>query len=248
MMSNYYNDFFRNHERLFRDFESDFGREIIPSLPGMLNTFHQELPMLSWTDDDFFLPIEQGMSGDREIDSGLRDLNSKFEEDYKKLRQNYEKQLLQIHDKRSQLGKGLQQSPAEGPAHQQHLPAEGQAHQQHQQHKQHQLHQQHQQHPATGSAGKMDVESDKIQQQPRRMNDAYEYYFTSTRQLKDGKETGETIEKKEKIVDGKKELETKITKYNPDGTKDVQRIIEDENGKKETKLRLDNKNQPLQLE
>lgn len=91
----------------------------------------------------------------------------------------------------------------------------------------------------------MEVEGERV---PSIANDSYKYHFTSSRQLKDGKETGETVEKKEKIVEGKKIHETKITKYNPDGTKDVQRIIEDESGKKETKLRLDNNDQPLQLQ
>lgn len=93
----------------------------------------------------------------------------------------------------------------------------------------------------------MEVENERKSKQPA-TDDVYEYYFTSTRSLKDGKETGETVEKKEKIVEGKKILETKVTKYNPDGTKDVHCITEDENGKKEKKLRLDNKDKPLQLQ
>jgi hypothetical protein len=229
MMSNYYNNFFRNHERLFRDFERDFGRDsMLPSTGGI---FHQDLPMLSWTDDDFFMPSQQ-RTGSTQIDSSLQNLNSQFEADYKKLRQNYEQQLWQIHGQNRLTNQSTTQS-----TNQQQAAGESQ--------------QQQQQHPATG--GTMEVEQGSRQQKHQHQhhmpkNDAYEYYFTSTRNYKDGKETGETVEKKEKIVDGKKILETKITKYNPDGTKDVQRITEDENGKKESKLRLDSKDQPLQLE
>jgi len=86
------------------------------------------------------------------------------------------------------------------------------------------------------------------EEKPIRSNDAYSYYYTSNRHYRNGTESGETIEKKEKLVDGKKVVEHKITKFNPDGTKDVQHITEDETGKKETKLRLDNKDQPLQLQ
>jgi len=91
----------------------------------------------------------------------------------------------------------------------------------------------------------MEVEQTRNQQ--RMPHQEYQYSFSSNRQFKDGHETGETVEKKEKLVNGKKILETKITKYNPDGTRDVQTITEDEQGKREKKLRLDNKDQPLQL-
>jgi len=47
----------------------------------------------------------------------------------------------------------------------------------------------------------MEVEPERRSRQPA-ANEAYQYYFTSTRSLKDGKETGETVEKKEKVVDG----------------------------------------------
>jgi len=160
-------------------------------------------------------------TGVSEIDNTVRELNNKFEEDYKKLRHSYEKELRAVSDKLTEKQKGLPSS-AGGVSQQK---------------------QQKGQHPASGM--EMERERGQALENP---NNSYFYDFKSTRQIKDGKETGETIEKKEKVLDGKKVLETKITKYNPDGTKDVQRIIEDESGKKETKLRLDNKDQPLQLQ
>lgn len=63
-----------------------------------------------------------------------------------------------------------------------------------------------------------------------------------------GVETGESIEKKEKLVNGKKVVEQKSTKYNADGTKDVHELVEDEQGKKEKKLKLDKNNNTLALE
>ncbi len=97
-MSSFYNDFFRSHERLFRDFERDFDREFNPRLGlGLGSTFRQELPMLSWFDDDFFTPIQhhrhrrsqQQSTADSEIEKNLQELTNKFEEDYKKLRESY---------------------------------------------------------------------------------------------------------------------------------------------------------------
>lgn len=99
-------DFFRNHERLFRDFERDFQRSFggMQSLPfaGIGSSFRQEQPMLSWVEDDFFLPITQcqeSTSCTKEIDTHLHEINNKFEQDYKKLRQNYETQLRDVYEK-----------------------------------------------------------------------------------------------------------------------------------------------------
>jgi len=52
-----YDNFFRHHERLFRDFEREFERENLPEMfPGMRSSIRPEQPMLSWVDDDFFIP------------------------------------------------------------------------------------------------------------------------------------------------------------------------------------------------
>ena len=95
-MFDYYNYFFRQHERQFRDFERDFERDIGPR-QGLGSTFRQELPMLSWFDDDFYVPshhrrnkrTHQHSIGDSEIEKSMQELTSKFDEDYKKLRQSY---------------------------------------------------------------------------------------------------------------------------------------------------------------
>ncbi len=49
--------------------------------------------------------------------------------------------------------------------------------------------------------------------------------------MKDGKETGKVVEKKEKMVGGQKVKEIKTTILHEDGTKDVIEVIEDEKGK-----------------
>jgi len=100
-------DFFVNHERLFRDFERDFqrsfgGMDLFP-FGGIGTSFRQEQPMLSWVEDDFFLPSTQRQavaSRTPEIDTRLHEINSKFEQDYKKLRQNYETQLRDVYEKK----------------------------------------------------------------------------------------------------------------------------------------------------
>jgi len=53
--------------------------------------------MLDWIEDEFFIPtqLRLGTHGP-DTNNRVRDINSRFEEDYRKLRQNYEKQLRSV--------------------------------------------------------------------------------------------------------------------------------------------------------
>lgn len=63
---------------------------------------HHELPILTWDEDDFFMPTSYRrrvpMHGP-EFEQNVSTLNKTFEEEYRNLRKSYESRLKEIWDK-----------------------------------------------------------------------------------------------------------------------------------------------------
>ena len=109
-------DFERDFHNTFKSFDRDHNNNdnnnyddfFNMSLPGMNHDFHFTMPLRHWHDDDFFAPFaithnatdntarQQELAQVHEFDQKLEQVQNKFEQDYKKLRDNYEAELLAL--------------------------------------------------------------------------------------------------------------------------------------------------------